>query len=120
MLTKGIKQSESYQMFIKYSAGLIPPKKSRALELGKSISLTEAIEKEVTMQVHVTHARIVTEYVPEPTRRRPSVSSSSVFSRLVLLSSTSSFFSSSSLVSTHLIFSSSSSSSDYSLSCSDP
>nr|GFA56179.1 hypothetical protein [Tanacetum cinerariifolium] len=43
-----------------------------ALELGKSISLTEAIEKEVTMQVHVTHERIVTEYVPEPTKRRPS------------------------------------------------
>ncbi|GKE01654.1 hypothetical protein Tco_1389637, partial [Tanacetum coccineum] len=29
MLTKGIKQSESYQMFIKYSTGQIPPKKSR-------------------------------------------------------------------------------------------
>ncbi|GJU74608.1 retrovirus-related pol polyprotein from transposon TNT 1-94 [Tanacetum coccineum] len=29
MLTEGIKQSESYQMFIKYPTGLIPPKKSR-------------------------------------------------------------------------------------------
>ncbi|GJT58096.1 hypothetical protein Tco_0993150 [Tanacetum coccineum] len=29
MLTEGIKQSESYQMFIKYFTGLIPPKKSR-------------------------------------------------------------------------------------------
>ncbi|GJR63354.1 hypothetical protein Tco_1505516 [Tanacetum coccineum] len=29
MLAKGIKQSESYQMFIKYSTGQIPPKKSR-------------------------------------------------------------------------------------------
>ncbi|GKD32295.1 hypothetical protein Tco_1247804, partial [Tanacetum coccineum] len=70
MLTEKIKQSESYQMFIKYSIGLIPPKKSRgsrrvinkkvsisaddniipepdvALELGKSMSLTEAAEEE--------------------------------------------------------------------------
>ncbi|GKB61302.1 hypothetical protein Tco_0917488 [Tanacetum coccineum] len=29
MLNEGIKQSESYQMFIKYSTSLIPPKKSR-------------------------------------------------------------------------------------------
>ncbi|GKC96530.1 hypothetical protein Tco_1161972, partial [Tanacetum coccineum] len=29
MLTEAIKQSKSYHMFIKYSAGLIPPKKSR-------------------------------------------------------------------------------------------
>ncbi|GKE69564.1 hypothetical protein Tco_1527636 [Tanacetum coccineum] len=29
MLTEGIKQSESYQMYIKYSTGLIPPKKRR-------------------------------------------------------------------------------------------
>ncbi|GJX18377.1 hypothetical protein Tco_0221054 [Tanacetum coccineum] len=128
MLAKGIKQSESYQMFIKYSTGQIPPKKSRgkgsqgkktadtpeadvdvseesdseparkrtasrrvikkkvtisaddniipdpdvALELGKSISLTEAIEEEAARQVHATHARIVTEFIPEPARRRPS------------------------------------------------
>ncbi|GKC63628.1 hypothetical protein Tco_1096226 [Tanacetum coccineum] len=84
MLTKAIKRSESYQMFIKYSTGQIPPKKSRgkddnivpepeiALELGKSISLTEAAEEEVARQVHATHARIVIEPVPEPTRRRPS------------------------------------------------
>ncbi|GJR02235.1 hypothetical protein Tco_0525219 [Tanacetum coccineum] len=123
-----IKQSESYQMFIKYSTCQIPPKKSRgkgsqrkktadtlvidvmvseesdtepstkrtasrsvikkkatisvvdniipdpdvALELSKSISLTEAIEEETTRQVHATHARIVTKSVPEPARRRPS------------------------------------------------
>ncbi|GKD87802.1 hypothetical protein Tco_1358956, partial [Tanacetum coccineum] len=106
MLAKGIKQSESYQMFIKYSTGQIHPKKSRgkglqekktanipeadvdkgtisvddniipdpdvALELGKSISLTEAVEEEATRQVHATHARIVTESVPKPARRRPS------------------------------------------------
>ncbi|GJX46154.1 hypothetical protein Tco_0271344 [Tanacetum coccineum] len=60
MLTERIKQSESYQMFIKYSTGLIPPKKSRddniipdpdvALELGKSMSLTEAAEVEAARQ----------------------------------------------------------------------
>ncbi|GKB52819.1 hypothetical protein Tco_0903572 [Tanacetum coccineum] len=131
MLTEAIKQSESYQMFIKYSTGQIPPKKSRgkgsqrkktaddsqetvdvseesepepelvkrktsskrrvkkkvtlsaddniisddpdtALELGKSISKTEAEEAEAARQVHATHARIVTESVPEPTKRRKS------------------------------------------------
>ncbi|GKG66235.1 hypothetical protein Tco_0696369, partial [Tanacetum coccineum] len=41
-----------------------------ALELGKSISKTEAEEAEAVRQVHATHARIVTESVPEPTRRR--------------------------------------------------
>ncbi|GKE00046.1 hypothetical protein Tco_1388029 [Tanacetum coccineum] len=128
MLTDGITQSESYQIFIKYSTSQIPPKKSKgkgshekktadateetvdvykesdpkharkktasrrvvkkkvtitaddniipeldvALELGKSISLTEAAEKEAARQVHATHARIVTEPIPEPARRRPS------------------------------------------------
>ncbi|GKD07576.1 hypothetical protein Tco_1187261, partial [Tanacetum coccineum] len=112
MLTEAIKQSESYQMFIKYSTGQIRPKKSggkesepkpepvkrktsskrrvkkkvtlsaddniisddpdTALELGKSISQTEAKEAEATRKVHATHARIVTEYVLEPTRRRKS------------------------------------------------
>ncbi|GKB25052.1 hypothetical protein Tco_0864453 [Tanacetum coccineum] len=103
MLTDGIKQLESYQMFIKYYTGQIPPKKSRgkgsqgkkiadtteetvdvsaddniipepdvALELGKSISLTKAAKEEAARQVHATHARIVTEPVPEPARRRPS------------------------------------------------
>ncbi|GJW17472.1 hypothetical protein Tco_0024908 [Tanacetum coccineum] len=74
MMIEKIKQSESYQMFIKYSTVLIPPKKSRdvSLELGKSMSLTEAAEEEATRQVHATHERIVTESDPEPTRRRPS------------------------------------------------
>ncbi|GKA75135.1 hypothetical protein Tco_0781513 [Tanacetum coccineum] len=70
MLNDAIKQSESYQMFIKYSTGQIPPKKSRGK--GKSISKTEAEEPEAARQVHATHARIVTESVPEPTRRRKS------------------------------------------------
>nr|GEY85181.1 monogalactosyldiacylglycerol synthase, chloroplastic-like [Tanacetum cinerariifolium] len=43
----------------------IIPDPDVALELGKSISLTEVKEKEAARQVHVTHARIVTEYVPE-------------------------------------------------------
>nr|GEV79841.1 retrovirus-related Pol polyprotein from transposon TNT 1-94 [Tanacetum cinerariifolium] len=121
---------ESYQMFIKYSTGQIPPKKSRgkgsqrkktaddsqetvdvseeskpkpkpvkrktasrrvvkkkvtisaddniipdpdiALELGKSMSLTEAEEAEAARKVRATHARIVTESVLEPTKRRKS------------------------------------------------
>ncbi|GJU83368.1 hypothetical protein Tco_1285733 [Tanacetum coccineum] len=100
MVTGDIKQSEIYQMFIKYSTGLIPPKKTRgkgsqgkkatvtqkpasvedniipepnfALELGKSMSLTEAAEEEATRQVYATYERIVTESDPEPARRRPS------------------------------------------------
>nr|GEW24137.1 hypothetical protein [Tanacetum cinerariifolium] len=50
----------------------IIPEPDIALELGKSISLTEAAEEEAARQVHATHARIVTEYVPKPARRRPS------------------------------------------------
>ncbi|GJS62893.1 hypothetical protein Tco_0677457 [Tanacetum coccineum] len=129
MLNNEIIQSESYKMFILYSTGQIPPKKSRgkgsqrkktadtteesvdvsdesepeplirrksssrrvvkkkatisvddnivpepdiALELGKSISLTEAEEEAAARQVHATHARIVSESVPEPARRRRS------------------------------------------------
>ncbi|GJX95907.1 hypothetical protein Tco_0351705 [Tanacetum coccineum] len=40
-----------------------------ALELGKSISQTKAKEAEATRQVHATHARIVTEFIPKPTKR---------------------------------------------------
>nr|GEW74528.1 hypothetical protein [Tanacetum cinerariifolium] len=129
MLTEVIKQSESYQKFIKYSIGQLPLKKSigkgsqgkkvaythvadvfvsresdpehvrketsskrrvkkkvtlsvddniifyflkAALELGKSISKTKAKKAEAARQVHATHARIMTESVPEPTRRRKS------------------------------------------------
>ncbi|GJY42355.1 hypothetical protein Tco_0429625 [Tanacetum coccineum] len=125
MLTERIKLLESYQTFLKYSTGQIPPKKSRgkgsqgkktadtpmtdvdvseefdseparkktasrrvvkkkvtisvahniindldvALELGKSIGLTKAAEEEAARQVYATHARIVTESVPEPARK---------------------------------------------------
>ncbi|GJR44225.1 hypothetical protein Tco_1312328 [Tanacetum coccineum] len=41
-----------------------------ALELGKSISKTKAEESKAARQVYATHARIVTESVLEPTRRR--------------------------------------------------
>ncbi|GJS60830.1 hypothetical protein Tco_0655614 [Tanacetum coccineum] len=103
MLNDAIKQSESYQMFIKYSTGQIPLKKSRdkgsqrkktvddsqetvdvseesepepkpvkRKTASKSISKTEAEEAEAARQVHATHARIVTESIPKPTRRRKS------------------------------------------------
>ncbi|GKA46766.1 hypothetical protein Tco_0739649 [Tanacetum coccineum] len=79
MLNDTIKRFESYQMFIKYSTGQIPPKKSRgkgsqdvALELGKCISLTEAEEAEATRKVHATHARIVTESILESTKKKSS------------------------------------------------
>ncbi|GJV12666.1 hypothetical protein Tco_1354207 [Tanacetum coccineum] len=57
MLNDAIKQSKSYQMFIKYSTSQIPPKKSRAEK------------EEATKQVHATHARIVTESVPESAKK---------------------------------------------------
>ncbi|GJZ52105.1 hypothetical protein Tco_0606620 [Tanacetum coccineum] len=101
MLIEAIKQSESYQMFIKYNTesepepepvkrktsskrrvkkkvtlsaddNIISDDPDTALELGKSISKTEAEEAEAARQVHATHARIVTESVPEPTKRRKS------------------------------------------------
>ncbi|GJV64698.1 hypothetical protein Tco_1475526 [Tanacetum coccineum] len=109
MMIEKIKQSESYQMFIKYSTVLIPPKKSRgkgsqgnkAVVSPKPASdeesdesnakpakneqavedLTEAAEEEATRQVHATHERIVTESDPEPTRRRPSASKKSIRSQ---------------------------------------
>ncbi|GJU95416.1 hypothetical protein Tco_1320172, partial [Tanacetum coccineum] len=44
----------------------IVPEPDITLELGKSISLTKAAAR----QVHATHARIISESVPEPARRR--------------------------------------------------
>nr|GEX36875.1 hypothetical protein [Tanacetum cinerariifolium] len=46
------------------------PKKSKGK--GKSISKSKAKEAEAARQVHATHARIVTESIPEPTKRRKS------------------------------------------------
>ncbi|GJU82904.1 hypothetical protein Tco_1285269 [Tanacetum coccineum] len=48
----------------------IIPDPDVALELGKSINITEAEEDEVARQVHATHVRIMTEYVPEPTKKK--------------------------------------------------
>ncbi|GJY04222.1 hypothetical protein Tco_0370162 [Tanacetum coccineum] len=50
----------------------IIPKPNIALELGKFMSLTDTTKKEAARQVHATHARIVTELIPEPARKRPS------------------------------------------------
>ncbi|GKF46712.1 hypothetical protein Tco_0136514, partial [Tanacetum coccineum] len=44
----------------------IVPKPELALELGKSISLTEAEEEVVAREVHATHARIMFGLDPEP------------------------------------------------------
>ncbi|GKF85229.1 hypothetical protein Tco_0250127, partial [Tanacetum coccineum] len=44
----------------------IVPKPDLALDLGKSISLTEAEEEAVTREVHATHARIVSGPDPKP------------------------------------------------------
>ncbi|GKA72025.1 hypothetical protein Tco_0778241 [Tanacetum coccineum] len=99
MLTDAIKRLESYQMFIKYSTHQISPKKSRGKgskgrntiddsqetvdvseesepepkPLDKSISKTEAEEAEAARKVHDTHARIVTESVPEYVKKKSSV-----------------------------------------------
>ncbi|GJW99013.1 hypothetical protein Tco_0180821 [Tanacetum coccineum] len=50
--------------------GNIVPEPDIALELGKYISLTEAKKEAAARQVHANHTRIVSESVPEPTRRR--------------------------------------------------
>ncbi|GJZ33958.1 hypothetical protein Tco_0579394 [Tanacetum coccineum] len=47
-----------------------------ALELAKSISQTEAEEAEAARKVHATHARIVTESVPESAKKKSSGRSS--------------------------------------------
>ncbi|GKA33072.1 hypothetical protein Tco_0719439 [Tanacetum coccineum] len=73
MLTDEIKQSKAYKAFIAYSTGLMPPKKIKdvfifadddiipepdvALELGKSISKTEAEIAEEERRFHETHER---------------------------------------------------------------
>ncbi|GKF69845.1 hypothetical protein Tco_0202902, partial [Tanacetum coccineum] len=44
----------------------IIPKPDLALELGKSISLTEVEEEAIVREVHATHARIVSGLDPEP------------------------------------------------------
>nr|GEY21503.1 hypothetical protein [Tanacetum cinerariifolium] len=48
----------------------IIPNPDIALELGKSISQTKAKEADSAKKVHATHARIMTEPVPAPAKRR--------------------------------------------------
>ncbi|GJZ84543.1 hypothetical protein Tco_0649882 [Tanacetum coccineum] len=76
MLTEGIKQSESYQMFIKYSTSLIPPKNSigKGSQGKKIVDTSEADVDNIGKQQgsHAHHERIMTETDPEPARRRPS------------------------------------------------
>ncbi|GJU14069.1 hypothetical protein Tco_1136465 [Tanacetum coccineum] len=48
----------------------IIPDPDVALELGKSISLAEAEEEAAAKQVHATHARIMTESVPESAKKK--------------------------------------------------
>nr|GEX69659.1 hypothetical protein [Tanacetum cinerariifolium] len=48
----------------------IIPNLDIALELGKSISITKAKEEDATTQVHVTHARIMTESIPEYAKKK--------------------------------------------------
>nr|GEW12596.1 hypothetical protein [Tanacetum cinerariifolium] len=48
----------------------IIPNLDVALDLGKSISQTKAKEADSAKKVHATHARIMTEPVPEPAKRR--------------------------------------------------
>ncbi|GJS20822.1 hypothetical protein Tco_0449454 [Tanacetum coccineum] len=85
MLNNEIIQLESYKMFILHSTGQIPPKKSRGKgsqwkktadlteeSVDVSDNLTKAEEEAAARQVHATHARIVSESVPEPARRRRS------------------------------------------------
>nr|GEY69284.1 hypothetical protein [Tanacetum cinerariifolium] len=90
MLTEGIKQSESYQMFIKYSISLIPPEKSRCKgSQGKKTTNTPKAavdmfeesdskparkqigKEEAAREVHATHERITIDSDPRPARRRP-------------------------------------------------
>ncbi|GJT79586.1 hypothetical protein Tco_1053928 [Tanacetum coccineum] len=70
-----IRRKSSSRIVVKKKATIsvddnIVPEPDIALELGKSISLTEAEEEATARQVHGTHARIVSESVPEPARRR--------------------------------------------------
>ncbi|GKB76461.1 integrase, catalytic region, zinc finger, CCHC-type containing protein [Tanacetum coccineum] len=103
MLTEAIKQSESYQMFIAYSTGQIPPKKNRgkgsqrkktADDSQETVDVSEESEPEpepakrktsskrrvkkkdicwiTTLSVDEPNTGIMTESIPEPSKRRKS------------------------------------------------
>ncbi|GJR21514.1 hypothetical protein Tco_0970041 [Tanacetum coccineum] len=68
-----IRRKTSRRKVVKKKASIsvddnIIPEPDIALELGKSISLAEAEESAAVRKVHDTHARIMTESVPEPAR----------------------------------------------------
>ncbi|GKA48485.1 retrovirus-related pol polyprotein from transposon TNT 1-94, partial [Tanacetum coccineum] len=65
MLNNAIKQSESYQMFIKYSTGDIPPQEERCFGVSKSSTLCELKKRSSKESPCLTHVRIVTVSVPE-------------------------------------------------------
>ncbi|GKC77287.1 hypothetical protein Tco_1128061 [Tanacetum coccineum] len=63
------KEKESVRfsaLYLQKKRNLIVPKPDLDLELGKSISLTEAEEEAVAREVHATHARIMSGPDPEP------------------------------------------------------
>ncbi|GJZ70743.1 hypothetical protein Tco_0634594 [Tanacetum coccineum] len=60
MLTNNIKQSETYQMFIKYSTGLIPPKKTK----GKGLQV-----KKVVVSSKLASVEVSDESDSEPARK---------------------------------------------------
>nr|GEW92969.1 hypothetical protein [Tanacetum cinerariifolium] len=51
MLTEAIKQSKTYQMFIKYSTGQIPPKKSKG-KVKRKTSSKKRVKKKVTLSAN--------------------------------------------------------------------
>ncbi|GJZ38632.1 hypothetical protein Tco_0585195, partial [Tanacetum coccineum] len=60
ILTEAIKQSKSYQMFIKYSTGQIPPKKIRG----------KGSQGKKTIDTHVADVDVSEESDPEPPKRK--------------------------------------------------
>nr|GEU97654.1 hypothetical protein [Tanacetum cinerariifolium] len=69
VLGKGLQEKKTVDT---YETDVGVSNESSSEPLGKSISLTKAAEEESTRQVHATHARIVTESILEPAKRRPS------------------------------------------------
>ncbi|GJX33707.1 hypothetical protein Tco_0245264 [Tanacetum coccineum] len=66
-LVEELRRKPPYQLMTQ-----LVPELQISFGLGKSISLTEAEEEAAARQVHATHARIVSESILEPARRRQS------------------------------------------------
>nr|GEX11920.1 hypothetical protein [Tanacetum cinerariifolium] len=67
-----VKRKVKKKVTLSTNDNIISDDPDTTLELGKSISQTKAEEAEAAKQVHATHARIVTESVTKPTKRRKS------------------------------------------------